>query len=173
MKVIVLQLETKREEELLEEILKSFKEKSENKIEEKKIQDILESLSMEGFLDEIYNKNNENRMRKVTSILKKIGIPTNMIGFEYIRKGIINMLDNENRLKMGITKNVYIDLSKEYKTSTACIERGVRYAIEFAWQQGNQDLIKSICRCGLNETRPSNSEFLLSIVDLIKLNENE
>lgn len=173
MKVIVLQLETKREEELLEKVLKVLKEKSKNRKKEKNIQDILDFLSDEESFDEIYSKSNQSRLVKVTSLLNEIGIPSNIQGFRYIRKGVISILDNVDNLYIGITKKIYEELSQEYNVSIASIERGIRYAIECAWKRGNQNLIKSICGCSVNETRPGNTEFLLSVVDLIKLNETE
>ena len=175
MKVIVLQLESKREEELLESILQSFNEQLEDESEKKYIQYVLETLSSEESSIMIDGKVSESRIRKITVFLNELGIPINLKGFHYIRESIIIMLDDENEKDIGVTKSLYPKLSKKFKTPASCVERNIRHAIESTWKRGNKKLIERIWGCNIfeNKIRPTNSEFLARVVDYIKLEENE
>lgn len=175
MKVIVLQLETKREEELLKKVLDSLKNESTDEREVKKIEDILDYLSSEESEVTFVSKINESRIRKITILLSELGIPANKRGFQYIRECIMIMLDNQRELDIGITKYIYPKLSSKFNTSVGCIERNIRYAIEIAWERGNKNLIESVWGYSIstNKIRPTNSEFLARVTDYIKLNENE
>ena len=57
-----------------------------------------------------------------------------------------------------ITKSLYIDMAKKFRTSSACIERSVRTAISTIWKTNNLKLLYEICGNEFIE-RPTNKEF--------------
>lgn len=67
----------------------------------------------------------------VTDIIRDIGIPANIKGYQYIREGIIMAVNDVNMLNY-ITKLLYPSIAKKYKTTSSSVERAIRHAIEVA-----------------------------------------
>lgn len=112
-----------------------------------------------------------NLEKRVTSILNEIGIMPNLKGYKYLRSAIMMSFENENLLD-GITKFLYPDIAKENRTTCTRVERAIRHALESAWDKGNGPAYYKIL--GYNDMnngkRPTNSEFIASMVDFLKLN---
>ena len=69
---------------------------------------------------------------KVTNIIHEIGVPAHIKGYQYLRDGIIMVVNNIEVINQ-ITKQLYPDLAKKYKTTPSRVERAIRHAIEVAW----------------------------------------
>ncbi len=70
-----------------------------------------------------------------------------------------------------ITKQLYPDLAKKYKTTPSRVERAIRHAIEVAWGRGQLDAVESIFgyTVNANKGKPTNSEFIAMIADKLRL----
>lgn len=66
----------------------------------------------------------------------------------------------------SVTKLVYPEIAKRYKTSVNCVERDIRTIAETVWKNGGKEFFYSITG-ELFEKRPSNSKFLEILVDYI------
>ena len=44
----------------------------------------------------------------------------------------------------AVTKELYPDIAKKHNTASSMVERGIRHAIELAWERGNTDTLKQI-----------------------------
>ena len=69
----------------------------------------------------------------VKHILYEFEVTQKYVAYKYILKGMNLMRENENYVE-HITKTLYIDIAKEYNTSVACVERGIRTTIEIMWR---------------------------------------
>ena len=109
----------------------------------------------------------------VTDLLHSLGIPSNIRGFQYIRDGIL-ILYNSTTPITYITKEVYPELSRRYETTPTRVERAIRHAIEISWNRGDMDLMDDIFgnSLNLNRDKPTNSEYITTIADRLKVRAN-
>lgn len=106
----------------------------------------------------------------VTDIIRDIGIPANIKGYQYIREGIIMAVHDVNMLNY-ITKLLYPTIAKKYKTTSSSVERAIRHAIEVAWNRGKIDTINELFGYTVNagKGKPTNSEFIALIADKLRI----
>lgn len=114
----------------------------------------------------VYDKQIEMR---VTDILRKIGIPANVRGYRYVRTAII-MVYNDSRILEAITKELYPEVARRYKTTCAKVERAIRHAIYIAYTRGNMDAMDKYFE--YDGLKPTNSQFIATIVDFLDMNED-
>lgn len=115
----------------------------------------------------IEEKNIEN---DVTDIIREIGIPAHIKGYQYIREGIIMSIKDINMLNY-ITKLLYPTIAKKYKTTSSSVERAIRHAIEVAWGRGKIDVIEEMFgyTVSAGKGKPTNSEFIALISDKLRI----
>lgn len=108
--------------------------------------------------------------KEVTDILHEIGIPAHIKGYMYLRTAIIETYLNTDFLGQ-ITKVLYPEIARRYKTTSSRVERAIRHAIEVAWNRGNIDAIDEIFAYTISATKakPTNSEFIAMIADKLRL----
>ena len=106
----------------------------------------------------------------VTNIIHEIGVPAHIKGYQYLRDGIIMVIDNIEIINQ-ITKQLYPDLAKKYKTTPSRVERAIRHAIEVAWSRGQLETVNNIFGYTIssNKGKPTNSEFIAMIADKLRL----
>lgn len=111
-----------------------------------------------------------NLEAKVTNIIHDVGVPAHIKGYQYLRDGII-MAVNDVEIINQITKQLYPDLAKKYKTTPSRVERAIRHAIEVAWNRGQIESMENIFGYTVNSNRgkPTNSEFIAMIADKLRL----
>lgn len=108
--------------------------------------------------------------KEVTEILHEIGIPAHIKGYMYLRTAIIETYTNIDFLGQ-ITKVLYPEIARRYKTTSSRVERAIRHAIEVAWNRGNIDAIDEIFAYTISasKAKPTNSEFIAMIADKLRL----
>lgn len=106
----------------------------------------------------------------VTSVLRRLGVPVRLKGYQYLRTGII-MLVNDMAVAGTITKGLYYDIAKEYGATAPKVERAIRTAIEISWERGSEDAFQQIFGYSVSggRKRPCNSEYMVQIADTIRL----
>lgn len=106
----------------------------------------------------------------VTEIIREIGIPAHIKGYQYIREGIIMAINDMNMLNY-ITKLLYPAIAKKYKTTSSSVERAIRHAIEVAWGRGKIDVIEEMFgyTVSAGKGKPTNSEFIALIADKLRI----
>lgn len=111
--------------------------------------------------------------RIVTDIIHDIGVPAHIKGYHFIRSGII-MAINDIEVINHITKQLYPDLAKMYKTTPSRVERAIRHSIEVAWNRGYNETAQKLFGYSISSDKgkPTNSEFIAMIADHIKLKLN-
>ena len=106
----------------------------------------------------------------VTEIIREIGIPAHIKGYQYIREGIIMAINDMNMLNF-ITKLLYPSIAKKYKTTSSSVERAIRHAIEVAWGRGKIEVIEEMFgyTVSAGKGKPTNSEFIALIADKLRI----
>ena len=81
------------------------------------------------------------------------------------------MVVNNIEIINQITKQLYPDLAKKYKTTPSRVERAIRHAIEVAWNRGRLDIMENVFgyTVDANKGKPTNSEFIAMIADKLRL----
>ena len=107
---------------------------------------------------------------EITNILHEMGVPAHIKGYLYLRESI-KMVYNDIELLGSITKVLYPDVAKKYKTTASRVERAIRHAIEVAWNRGNIEAISNIFgyTVSVSKSKPTNSEFIAMIADKLRL----
>lgn len=108
--------------------------------------------------------------RVITPIIHDIGIPAHIKGYRFIRSAII-MAVKDSEVINHITKQLYPDLAKMYKTTPSRIERAIRHAIEVSWTRGRSETMNELFGYTISSEKgkPTNSEFIAMIADNIRL----
>lgn len=111
-----------------------------------------------------------NLFSEVTNVMHKIGIPAHVKGYQYIREAILMVVEDVSLLG-AVTKELYPDVAKKYDTAASRVERGIRHAIELAWERGNTDTLKHIFGYSMNidPQKPTNSEFIAILADKFRV----
>jgi two-component system, response regulator, stage 0 sporulation protein A len=106
---------------------------------------------------------------EVTNLMRDIGVPPHLAGYQYIREAIILSLNNP-KVFDSVTKVLYPTVGKKFGTSSQRVERTIRNAIETTWIRGNHDSIDSLFGYTINYGRgkPTNSEFIAMMVDKLR-----
>ena len=123
------------------------------------------------YVDIFNSPNTETSLEaKVTNIIHDVGVPAHIKGYQYLRDGIMMVVDNIEIINQ-ITKQLYPDLAKKYKTTPSRVERAIRHAIEVAWGRGQLETVENIFGYTISSNRgkPTNSEFIAMIADKLRL----
>lgn len=170
-------------EQQFEELVKEI-----NKVQDERIRKILESLLLEITEGNYYvtNKREEilgnteitekeesvqnSLLEYVTNVMHDLGFPAHIKGYGYLRTAILMVLEDPNKINY-ITKVLYLDLAREYKTTPSRVERAIRHAIELAWSRGNTESFNKTFGYTVNDGKgkPTNSEFIAMISDKIRI----
>ena len=100
-----------------------------------------------------------------------IGIPTSMLGYQYIIQSIGYIL--KESYAINLSKNIYAKLASNYLTNSQCIESAIRNAIKQAalnptgeYKKIFSEIIKN------NKKPPSNLIFLTNVAENMKIEYN-
>lgn len=120
---------------------------------------------------EIQDKNVEESLEAlVTNVIHELGVPAHIKGYQYLREAIM-MVINDIDVINQITKQLYPDIAKKFKTTPSRVERAIRHAIEVAWARGEQATVENIFGYTISAAKgkPTNSEFIAMIADKLRL----
>ena len=106
----------------------------------------------------------------IDDIFRACAIPAHMTGRNYAKTAIEMCCINENML-YGITKILYLSVSKHYSVSPQSVEKAVRNVIEKSWSSENKGY-REILNITKNK-RPTNKEFIAAVVRFIKYMEEK
>lgn len=116
----------------------------------------------------------------ISEILSSCGIPRHIKGFEYLRSAILSFFDEKEFGRYGfssisMTKDLYPMVAKKYQTTSSRVERAIRHAIEVAWDRGDTELLNQLFGYSIDPRRgkPTNSEFVALIVDMLRHEKRE
>ena len=106
----------------------------------------------------------------ISTILREIGVPAHIKGYQYMRDAISIVVDNRDLLA-GVTKELYPIIARKNQTTPSRVERAIRHAIEVAWNRGRPDTIEALFGYTVqhDKGKPTNSEFIALIADKLRL----
>ena len=107
--------------------------------------------------------------RKVTEMIRTLGVPAHIKGYGYLRESII-LAVNDPELINGITKELYPQVAKTFHTTPSRVERAIRHAIEVAWDRGDIEVLQNFFgyTVSLSKGKPTNGEFIALVADEIR-----
>ncbi len=110
---------------------------------------------------------------KLTDLLHNLGVPSHIRGYQYLKEGILIVYRKGNVLSY-VTKDVYPEIARKFRTTPTRVERAIRHAIEVSWNRGDINLMEHIFGNSLNVNRdkPTNAEYLSTLADKIKIDNN-
>ena len=88
-------------------------------------------------------KNAASLDEKISNIFISIGIPAHIKGYQFLREAV-KLAVEEPEIISSITKKLYPTIAERFETSSSKVERGMRHAIEVAWNRGKIENINNI-----------------------------
>lgn len=114
------------------------------------------------------HSNNQNRQldEKISNIFISIGIPAHIKGYQFLREAV-KLAVEEPEIIGSITKKLYPTIAERFETSSSKVERGMRHAIEVAWNRGKIENINNIFGLKIynRNEKPTNGELIALIAD--------
>lgn len=129
------------------------------------------SENLENRIFEIFDNNknkSENKQldEKISNIFISIGIPAHIKGYQFLREAV-KLAVEEPEIIGSITKKLYPTIAERFETSSSKVERGMRHAIEVAWNRGKIENINNIFGLKIynRNEKPTNGELIALIAD--------
>ena len=104
----------------------------------------------------------------IREYMHKFGIPAKLRGYGYIFDSVLLALKNSGILH-SITKQLYPMLAKTGGASIASVERAIRIAVKYAWENGDYDMVTDMFGSILNDGDiPTNGQFISVMTEQVK-----
>lgn len=115
-----------------------------------------------------------NLQISISKTLHELGVPSHIKGYQYIREGITLLFKNPDYIG-GITKELYPTIAKTFDSTASRVERAIRHAIDISWNRANWDLMVDLFgyTVDIDGAKPTNSEFIVTIADKLRLEFNQ
>ena len=112
------------------------------------------------------NAGTAHSLAEISQALSELGMPASLLGYHYLRFAIHAAVRNPEILRV-ITKELYPQVAKEFRTTATGVERAMRYAIDVVWDRGRMDILEEYFGYTIdpNRGKPTNSEFISQIAD--------
>lgn len=94
----------------------------------------------------------------VHQVLSDLHIPPRLLGYRYLVYILERTAPEPTRLN-GLTKDLYVEISKRYRTNWKAVDHDIRTAINACWERGGKEKLCEMARYQLAQ-RPCVTEFL-------------
>lgn len=108
-----------------------------------------------------------NLEAEISAVLSRMGISASIKGYHFIRRAVM-MATEEPEVLIGITKGLYPDLAKMFKTSSSKVERAIRHAIESAWKKNGPQVYFELAGY-MQYDKPTNGQFIAVLAEYFRL----
>ena len=105
--------------------------------------------------------------KEVTNVLKSLGMPMYVLGFQYMRKAIVWYLQDSDVLR-SVTKVLYPSLAEEFDTKPVRVETAMRHAICSIFENNYSKKVEEIFNYLMPNQKPCNSEFIAVVSEYIR-----
>lgn len=78
---------------------------------------------------QLHSGQNMHSLAEISQTLCELGMPANLLGYQYFRFAIHAAIRNPEILR-AITKELYPQVAREFRTTATSVERAMRHAIE-------------------------------------------
>lgn len=105
--------------------------------------------------------------------LKTIGIPVALEGYRCVVSAVRYAVEHQ-ALKNSITTSMYPTIAKEFGISKSSVERRMRYAIEFVFDNTDPDVLKEYFGSTISTKsgKMTNGRFIMAVAEYIKMEED-
>ena len=112
----------------------------------------------------------KNLRKIIRYALIKIGVQTNLAGFEHLCSAVEIVIDNPNMIRK-LCKGVYPKVAKMFKTNPQCVERDIRHAIEIVFMDKSFAGLNRLLDVDLFtiDDKPSNGELIQLLAEYYNL----
>lgn len=102
--------------------------------------------------------------KKITRLLLRIGIPSHLKGFAYLRECILMSIKSP-RLMVAVTQKLYPAVAAKYDTTPCAVERSVRSVVAIVRKCNDAKLYDMCFGDGAFESqfKPTNAELISSL----------
>lgn len=104
---------------------------------------------------------------EISVLLSRMGISASIKGYHFIRKAVMMAVEDQEVLT-GITKGLYPDIAKLYRTTSSKVERAIRHAIESAWKKNGQQVYFEVAGY-LPADKPTNGQFIAALSEYFRM----
>ncbi len=118
-----------------------------------------------------YSANKLTKEDRITNMIKDIGIPPHLKGYNFLKEAVLLVLEQPEILNK-VTKQLYPSIAIKFDTTSSRVERSIRHAIEQVWTRHETvEHISDIFGYSVAhlESKPTNSEFIAMVVDSLQL----
>lgn len=107
---------------------------------------------------------------RISEIFLLVGIPAHIRGYHFLREAIKMVIEDKDCINR-ITKQLYPDVAKKFKTTPSKVERAIRHAIDVAWARGKAEGINQALGYTVygNYDKPTNGEFIALVADKLSI----
>ena len=91
-------------------------------------------------------------------LLRRLGVSGKLSGFSYTVY-MLEQISNNPENALLLTKRLYSDTARYFRTTTRCVERNLRTVVQVCWRQPEHDLLDHIAGRALSQP-PTNTQFL-------------
>lgn len=107
----------------------------------------------------------------VANELVRLGIPRNILGYEYLKYAISVCIEDYRQIR-NLTKGLYPSIALKYDSTGSRVERAIRHAIKVSLKRADVVAIDEFFGCSTSKDgrNPTNGEFIAAISDHIRLN---
>lgn len=99
----------------------------------------------------------KQRQPEIYDLLYRLGATANYIGFFHTAYAVALCAEEPERL-LEVTKGLYPEVARQYKTNWKAVERNIRTVGKVIWHQ-NRPLLETLARRHLTQ-RPRNTQLL-------------
>ena len=126
----------------------------------------LESRIFEVINNDSHKDGSRQLDERISNIFISIGIPAHIKGYQFLREAV-KLAVEEPEIIGSITKKLYPTIAERFETSSSKVERGMRHAIEVAWNRGKIENINNIFGLKIynRNEKPTNGELIALIAD--------
>ena len=126
----------------------------------------LESRIFEVINNDSHKDGSRQLDERISNIFISIGIPAHIQGYQFLREAV-KLAVEEPEIIGSITKKLYPTIAERFETSSSKVERGMRHAIEVAWNRGKIENINNIFGLKIynRNEKPTNGELIALIAD--------
>lgn len=107
----------------------------------------------------------------ISVLLSRMGISASIKGYHFIRRAVMMAVEDQDVL-VGITKGLYPDIAKMYKTTASKVERAIRHAIESAWKKNGPQVYFEVAGY-LPAEKPTNGQFIAALSEFFRIRGKE
>ena len=109
----------------------------------------------------------EDLESEISILLSRMGISASIKGYHFIRKAVMMAVEDQDVL-VGITKGLYPDIAKQYKTTASKVERAIRHAIESVWKKNGPQVYFEVAGY-LPTEKPTNGQFIAALSEYFRI----